>query len=96
MLRYWESQFKFFIQPRTAPGTRLPAAGDELIMLVKQLLYTESTRSTALGKNRRLPKSGDFEPWHARHWIRGVESMESDLRSICRYWMVNPGKGSES
>ena len=85
MLRYWESQFRFFIRRRTAPGNRVYQRREiELIMLVKHLLYTEKyTIDGARQKIDEHRKSGELRTVaRAALDSQAVESMESDLRSI--------------
>lgn len=85
VLRYWESQFKFLHPAKNRSGNRVYQRREiELIMLVKQLLYTEKyTIDGARQKIDEYRKSGDLRTV-ARHALdsQAIESMESDLRSI--------------
>jgi DNA-binding transcriptional MerR regulator len=62
VLRYWESQFRFLSPAKNRSGNRVYKAREvELIMLVKQLLYTE--KFTIEGARQRLDqyrKSGEL------------------------------------
>jgi len=85
VLRYWESQFKFLHPAKNRSGNRVYQRREiELIMLVKQLLYTEKyTIDGARQKIDEYKKSGDLRSV-ARQALdsQAVETMESDLRSI--------------
>ncbi len=85
VLRYWESQFKFLHPAKNRSGNRVYQRREiELIMLVKQLLYTEKyTIDGARQKIDEYKKSGDLRTV-ARHALdsQAVETMESDLRSL--------------
>ena len=85
VLRYWESQFKFLHPAKNRSGNRVYQRREiELIMLVKQLLYTEKyTIDGARQKIDEYRKSGDLRTV-ARQALdsQAVETMESDLRSI--------------
>lgn len=53
VLRYWESQFRFLNPAKNRSGNRVYKSREvELIMLVKQLLYTE--KFTIEGARQRL------------------------------------------
>jgi DNA-binding transcriptional MerR regulator len=53
VLRYWESQFRFLNPAKNRSGNRLYKSREvELIMLVKQLLYTE--KFTIDGARQRI------------------------------------------
>jgi len=85
VLRYWESQFKFLHPAKNRSGNRVYQRREiELIMLVKQLLYTEKyTIDGARQKIDEYKKSGELRTV-ARHALdsQAVEAMEADLRSI--------------
>ena len=85
VLRYWESQFKFLHPAKNRSGNRVYQRREiELIMLVKQLLYTEKyTIDGARQKIDEYKKSGELRT-AARAALdsQAVEAMESDLRSI--------------
>jgi DNA-binding transcriptional MerR regulator len=84
VLRYWESQFKFLHPAKNRSGNRVYQRQIELIMLVKQLLYTEKyTIDGARQKIDDYRKSGDLRTVaRAALDSQAVESMEADLRSI--------------
>ena len=53
VLRYWESQFRFLHPAKNRSGNRVYQRREiELIMLVRQLLYTEKYLSTCRQKIR--------------------------------------------
>jgi len=64
VLRYWESQFKFLHPAKNRSGNRVYQRREiELIMLVKQLLYTE--KYTIEGARQRIDqyrRSGELKP----------------------------------
>jgi DNA-binding transcriptional MerR regulator len=85
VLRYWESQFKFLHPAKNRSGNRVYQRREiELIMLVKQLLYTEKyTIDGARQKIDEYKKSGELRSVaRAALDSQAVEAMESDLRSI--------------
>ena len=85
VLRYWESQFKFLHPAKNRSGNRVYQRREiELIMLVKQLLYTEKyTIDGARQKIDEYKKSGELRTVaRAALDSQAVEAMESDLRSI--------------
>ena len=85
VLRYWESQFKFLHPAKNRSGNRVYQRREiELIMLVKQLLYSEKyTIDGARQKIDEYRKSGELRSVaRAALDSQAVESMESDLRSI--------------
>ena len=85
VLRYWESQFKFLHPAKNRSGNRVYQRREiELIMLVKQLLYTEKyTIDGARQKIDDYRKSGELRSVaRAALDSQAVESMESELRSI--------------
>lgn len=85
VLRYWESQFRFLHPAKNRSGNRVYQRREiELIMLVRQLLYTEKyTIDGARQKIDEYKKNGEL-----RSVARGaldmqtIESLESDLKSI--------------
>ena len=85
VLRYWESQFRFLNPAKNRSGNRVYQRREiELVMLVKQLLYTEKyTIDGARQKIDEYRKSGELRSV-ARSALdsQAVESMESELRSI--------------
>jgi len=85
VLRYWESQFRFLNPAKNRSGNRVYQRREiELVMLVKQLLYTEKyTIDGARQKIDDYRKSGELRSVaRAALDSQAVESMESDLRSI--------------
>jgi DNA-binding transcriptional MerR regulator len=85
VLRYWESQFKFLHPAKNRSGNRVYQRREiELIMLVKQLLYTEKyTIDGARQKIDEYRKSGELRSVaRAALDSQAVESMETELRSI--------------
>ena len=85
VLRYWESQFRFLHPAKNRSGNRVYQRREiELIMLVRQLLYTEKyTIDGARQKIDEYKKSGELRSV-ARAALdnQTVESMEADLESI--------------
>jgi DNA-binding transcriptional MerR regulator len=85
VLRYWESQFRFLHPANNRSGNRVYQRREiELIMLVRQLLYTEKyTIDGARQKIDEYKKSGELRSV-ARAALdnQTVESMEADLESI--------------
>lgn len=85
VLRYWESQFRFLHPAKNRSGNRVYQRREiELIMLVKQLLYTEKyTIDGARQKIDEYKKTGELRTVaRAALDSQAVESMENDLRSI--------------
>ena len=85
VLRYWESQFRFLHPAKNRSGNRVYQRREiELIMLVRQLLYTEKyTIDGARQKIDEYKKSGELRTVaRAALDSQAVEAMESDLRSI--------------
>jgi DNA-binding transcriptional MerR regulator len=85
VLRYWESQFRFLHPAKNRSGNRVYQRREiELIMLVRQLLYTEKyTIDGARQKIYEYRKSGELRS-AARAALdsQTVESMEADLKAI--------------
>ena len=85
VLRYWESQFRFLNPAKNRSGNRVYQRREiELIMLVKNLLYTE--KYTIEGARQRIEqyrRSGTLKP-ESRHALRheALESLTTELRSI--------------
>jgi len=85
VLRYWESQFRFLHPAKNRSGNRVYQRREiELILLVRQLLYTEKyTIDGARQKIDEYRKSGEL-----RTIARGaldaqtIESMELELTAI--------------
>src|SRR6478672_1439313 len=85
VLRYWESQFRFLHPAKNRSGNRVYQRREiELIMLVRQLLYTEKyTIDGARQKIDDYRKSGELRTVaRAALDSQAVESMETELRSI--------------
>ena len=85
VLRYWESQFKFLSPAKNRSGNRVYQRREiEMVMLVKQLLYTEKyTIEGARQKLDEFRKSGGMKP-AARSGLdtETVQMVERDLREI--------------
>jgi DNA-binding transcriptional MerR regulator len=98
VLRYWESQFRFLHPAKNRSGNRVYQRREiELIMLVRQLLYTEKyTIDGARQKIDEYKKSGELRSV-ARAALdnQTVESMESDLKSILAAIDGEPDKEEE-
>lgn len=98
VLRYWESQFKFLHPAKNRSGNRVYQRREiELVMLVKQLLYTEKyTIDGARQKIDEYRKSGELRSVaRAALDSQAVETMESELRSILAILNGEPGEKKE-
>ena len=99
VLRYWESQFRFLHPAKNRSGNRVYQRREiELIMLVRQLLYTEKyTIDGARQKIDDYRKSGELKAVaRAALDSQAVESMETELRAILAILDGQPDpKGSE-
>lgn len=85
VLRYWESQFRFLHPAKNRSGNRVYQRREiELIMLVRQLLYTEKyTIDGARQKIDEYKKNGELRSVsRAALDMQTVESLENDLRAI--------------
>ncbi len=85
VLRYWESQFRFLHPAKNRSGNRVYQRREiELIMLVRQLLYTEKyTIDGARQKIDEYKKNGELRGMaRAALDMQTVESLEADLRAI--------------
>ncbi len=85
VLRYWESQFRFLHPAKNRSGNRVYQRREiELIMLVRQLLYTEKyTIDGARQKIDEYKKSGELRTVaRAALDMQTVESLEAELRAI--------------
>ena len=85
VLRYWESQFRFLHPAKNRSGNRVYQRREiELIMLVRQLLYTEKyTIDGARQKIDEYKKNGELRSVaRAALDMQTIESLEADLRSI--------------
>ena len=99
VLRYWESQFKFLHPAKNRSGNRVYQRREiELVMLVKQLLYTEKyTIDGARQKIDDYRKSGELRSVaRAALDSQAVESMETELRSILAILNGEPEEQSGS
>jgi DNA-binding transcriptional MerR regulator len=85
VLRYWESQFRFLHPAKNRSGNRVYQRREvELIMLVKDLLYTDKyTIEGARARVDEYRKNGELK-LHARQALEAgtVESLERDLQRI--------------
>ncbi|MGI8497019.1 MAG: MerR family transcriptional regulator [Gemmatimonadaceae bacterium] len=85
VLRYWESQFRVLSPAKNRSGNRVYQRREiELIMLVKQLLYTEKyTIDGARQKVDQHRKSGALRP-AARSALERetIEAVEQELREL--------------
>jgi DNA-binding transcriptional MerR regulator len=87
VLRYWESQFKFLNPAKNRSGNRVYQRKEiELILLVKQLLYTEKyTIEGARLKVEEHRKAGDLKGVaRSALSLETVESLERELRDLVR------------
>ncbi len=85
VLRYWESQFRFLHPAKNRSGNRVYQRREiELIMLVRQLLYTEKyTIDGARQKIDEYKKNGELRSIaRAALDMQTIESLEADLRAI--------------
>jgi DNA-binding transcriptional MerR regulator len=85
VLRYWESQFRFLHPAKNRSGNRVYQRREiELIMLVRQLLYTEKyTIDGARQKIDEYKKNGELRSVaRAALDMQTVESLEADLKAI--------------
>ena len=85
VLRYWESQFRFLHPAKNRSGNRVYQRREiELIMLVRQLLYTEKyTIDGARQKIDEYKKNGELRSVaRAALDMQTVESLEADLAAI--------------
>ena len=97
VLRYWESQFRFLSPAKNRSGNRVYQRKEiELILLVKNLLYTE--KYTIDGARQKLNdhrKAGELrrvsrEALSAETLI----AIEADLRGLLQF-LESPGRGRE-
>ena len=85
VLRYWESQFRFLHPAKNRSGNRVYQRREiELIMLVRQLLYTEKyTIDGARQKIDEYKKNGELRSVaRAALDMQTIESLENDLKAI--------------
>ncbi len=96
VLRYWESQFRFLNPAKNRSGNRVYQRREiELIMLVKNLLYTEKfTIEGARNRIMQYRKTGELKA-RARHALgqETIEDLVGELKSILD---VLKGKGGDA
>lgn len=95
VLRYWESQFRFLNPAKNRSGNRVYKAREiELVMMVKQLLYTE--KYTIEGARQRLDhyrRTGELKA-EARSAMRD-EFVREVSRDLAELMAVLEGKGRD-
>ena len=99
VLRYWESQFKFLHPAKNRSGNRVYQRREiELIMLVKQLLYTEKyTIDGARQKIDEYRKSGELRTVPTPRWTRRQSSRWSRTsKPSSRHWMEKREKNDRA
>jgi DNA-binding transcriptional MerR regulator len=96
VLRYWESQFRFLSPAKNRSGNRVYQRKEiELILLVKNLLYTE--KYTIDGARQKLNdhrKAGELR--RVSRDALGAETLiaiEEDLRGLLQYLESSGKKG---
>lgn len=85
VLRYWESQFRFLSPAKNRSGNRVYQRKEiELIMLVKNLLYTEKyTIDGARQKIDEHRRAGELKPAaRAALDVEALQSLEAELTEI--------------
>jgi DNA-binding transcriptional MerR regulator len=85
VLRSWESQFRFLNPAKNRSGNRVYQRKEiELIMLVKNLLYTEKyTIDGARQKIDEHRRAGELKPAaRAALGVEALQSLESELGDI--------------
>ena len=85
VLRYWESQFRFLNPAKNRSGNRVYQRKEiELIMLVKNLLYTEKyTIDGARQKIDEHRRAGELKPAARTALdIEALQSLEAELGDI--------------
>ena len=85
VLRYWESQFRFLSPAKSRSGNRAYQRREiEMILLVKNLLYTERyTIDGARQKLEELKRSGGLKPaGHEALGLDTVAQLEHELTEI--------------
>lgn len=88
VLRYWESQFRFLHPAKNRSGNRVYQRREiELIMLVRQLLYTEKyTIDGARQKIDEYKKNGELRGISRTALdMQTIESLELDLQAISQF-----------
>ena len=87
VLRYWESQFKFLHPAKNRSGNRVYQRREiELVMLVKQLLYTEKyTIEGARQKVDEQRKGGELRSAaRAALTLQTLDALETELKELLR------------
>lgn len=93
VIRYWESQFKFLHPAKNRSGNRVYQRREiELILLVRQLLYTEKyTIDGARQKIDEYRRNGELKPIaRAALDSQTIECMEADLNEVIAILDGNP------
>jgi DNA-binding transcriptional MerR regulator len=87
VLRYWEGQFRFLSPAKNRSGNRVYQRREiELILLVKNLLYTEKyTIDGARQKLNEHRKAGELRRVsRSALGVETLESIEKDLNDVLR------------
>jgi DNA-binding transcriptional MerR regulator len=85
VLRYWESQFRFLSPAKTRAGNRAYQRREiEMVILVKQLLYTERyTIDGARQKLDELKRGGEIRrAGHTALSLDTIRELEDELSGI--------------
>ena len=96
VLRYWESQFKFLNPAKNRSGNRVYQRREvELILLVKQLLYTEKyTIEGARQKVDEHRKGGELRSAaRSALTVQTLEALEADLIELMRALTADSPRG---
>ena len=99
VLRYWESQFRFLSPAKNRSGNRVYQRREiELILLVKQLLYTE--KYTIDGARQKVDdhrKGGELKAAaRAALTVQTLDALEAELREIIDLLSADPAAGSSA
>lgn len=91
VLRYWESQFRFLHPAKNRSGNRVYRAKEiELILLVKQLLYTDKyTIEGARQKLDQFRREGSLK--EAAHQAASSETLKDVVSGLDRILAVLDG-----
>jgi DNA-binding transcriptional MerR regulator len=87
VLRYWESQFRFLSPAKNRSGNRVYQRREvELILLVKQLLYTEKyTIEGARQKVDEQKKGGELRTAaRSALTLQTLDALETELKQLLR------------
>ena len=94
VLRYWESQFRFLSPAKNRAGNRVYKSKEvELIMMVKNLLYTE--KYTIEGARQQIDhyrREGSSSRWPSWRWARRPSA--SCVPASTRRWTSSRGQGT--